>query len=325
MHYSSVRETSKPNENWVENCKENMQSLRKNFKVVATGLTVGMISFMMMSGNAAPVNTDYVIDDNMSGVSSVSTSVKTSLLLVPPFDKSKVVKTLTAESPLSDAKKLVENIDGKTIELHDKVEAKKEAERKAIEEKARKEAEAKAKKEAEEKAKKAIEEKAAREKKERAAVEAKAKKEREARSSKTSRSGNRSSNLGKGEGSIINCADPSGDKGLQPWVAQMRTVVKNKFGISNIGGTRPGDPRDHGKGLALDVMVPVGSQLGDDVANWAISNMKDLNLHYVIWEQQIYGDYNKKWKWMEDRGNKTANHYDHVHLSFHTGSGKCVS
>lgn len=284
-----------------------MQSLRKNFKVVATGLTVGMISFMMMSGNAAPVNTDYVIDDNMSGVSSVSADVKASILLVPPFDKSKVVKTLTAESPLSDAKKLVENIDGKTIELHDKVEAKKEAERKAAEEKARNEAEAKAKKEAEEKA--------AREKKEREVAEAKAKKEREARSS----------NPGKGEGSIINCANPSGDKGLQPWVAQMRTVIKNKFGISNIGGTRPGDPLDHGKGLALDVMVPVGSQLGDDVANWAISNMKDLNLYYVIWEQQIYGDYNKKWKWMEDRGNKTANHYDHVHLSFHTGSGKCVS
>ena len=64
-------------------------------------------------------------------------------------------------------------------------------------------------------------------------------------------------------------------------------------------------------------LVPVGSQLGDDVANYAVNSMGNHKISYVIWEQQIYGDWDHQWKQMEDRGSVTANHYDHVHVSFY--------
>ena len=96
----------------------------------------------------------------------------------------------------------------------------------------------------------------------------------------------------------------------------------NKFGITNIGGYREGDPEDHGKGLAVDVMVPTNSELGDQVAQYAIDNMDRAGISYIIWKQQFYMPVNNiygpanTWNQMPDRGGDTANHYDHVHISF---------
>ena len=105
-------------------------------------------------------------------------------------------------------------------------------------------------------------------------------------------------------------------------VETFRQEIAAKFGITNIGGYRAGDPDDHGKGLAVDVMVPTSSQLGDQVAQYAIDNMDRAGISYVIWKQQfympvdnIYGPANT-WNQMPDRGGDTANHYDHVHISF---------
>lgn len=112
------------------------------------------------------------------------------------------------------------------------------------------------------------------------------------------------------------------DPNLQPQAEAFRQEVAAKFGITNIGGYREGDPDDHGKGLAVDVMVPTSSQLGDQVAQYAIDNMDRAGISYVIWKQQfympvdnIYGPANT-WNQMPDRGGDTANHYDHVHVSF---------
>ena len=112
------------------------------------------------------------------------------------------------------------------------------------------------------------------------------------------------------------------DPNLQPQAEAFRQEIVAKFGITNIGGYRAGDPDDHGKGLAVDVMVPTSSQLGDQVAQYAIDNMDRAGISYVIWKQQfympvdnIYGPANT-WNQMPDRGGDTANHYDHVHISF---------
>ena len=112
------------------------------------------------------------------------------------------------------------------------------------------------------------------------------------------------------------------DPHLQPQAQAFRQEIAAKFGITNIGGYRAGDPDDHGKGLAVDVMVPTSSQLGDQVAQYAIDNMDRAGISYVIWKQQfympvdnIYGPANT-WNQMPDRGGDTANHYDHVHISF---------
>ena len=112
------------------------------------------------------------------------------------------------------------------------------------------------------------------------------------------------------------------DPNLQPQAEAFRQEIAAKFGITNIGGYRAGDPDDHGKGLAVDVMVPTSSQLGDQVGQYAIDNMDRAGISYVIWKQQfympvdnIYGPANT-WNQMPDRGGDTANHYDHVHISF---------
>ena len=112
------------------------------------------------------------------------------------------------------------------------------------------------------------------------------------------------------------------DPHLQPQAEAFRQEIATKFGITNIGGYREGDPDDHGKGLAVDVMVPTSSQLGDQVAQYAIDNMDRAGISYVIWKQQfymsvdnMYGPANT-WNQMPDRGGDTANHYDHVHISF---------
>ena len=112
------------------------------------------------------------------------------------------------------------------------------------------------------------------------------------------------------------------DPHLQPQAEAFRQEIAAKFGITNIGGYREGDPEDHGKGLAVDVMVPTNSELGDQVAQYAIDNMDRAGISYIIWKQQfympvdnIYGPANT-WNQMPDRGGDTANHYDHVHISF---------
>jgi hypothetical protein len=119
------------------------------------------------------------------------------------------------------------------------------------------------------------------------------------------------------------CPLPSGDSNLQAWPRVVRSLVSEKFSPLSIGGYRAGDPRDHGKGLALDIMVPVGGSMGDSVAAWAVGNMKELNLSYVIWKQRIWLAGKSGWQSMADRGSITANHFDHVHLSFKPGSGTC--
>ena len=112
------------------------------------------------------------------------------------------------------------------------------------------------------------------------------------------------------------------DPNLQPQAEAFRQEIAAKFGITNIGGYREGDPEDHGKGLAVDVMVPTNSELGDQVAQYAIDNMDRAGISYIIWKQQFYMPVNNiygpanTWNQMPDRGDDTANHNDHVHISF---------
>ena len=108
----------------------------------------------------------------------------------------------------------------------------------------------------------------------------------------------------------------------QTQAAALRQDVAAQFGLTDIGGYREGDPQDHGQGLAVDVMVPVGSEVGNQVAQYAVDNISNAGISYVIYRQQfyapvdnIYGPANT-WNQMPDRGSVTENHYDHVHVSF---------
>ena len=112
------------------------------------------------------------------------------------------------------------------------------------------------------------------------------------------------------------------DPHLQPQAEAFRQDVAAQFGLTDIGGYREGDPQDHGQGLAVDVMVPVGSEVGNQVAQYAVDNISNAGISYIIYRQQfyapvdnIYGPANT-WNQMPDRGSITENHYDHVHVSF---------
>jgi hypothetical protein len=74
---------------------------------------------------------------------------------------------------------------------------------------------------------------------------------------------------------------------------------------------------DHPKGRALDFMVDRAT--GDKLAACAIRNREELGISYVIWRQRI--DTGSGFRLMPDRGGATANHFDHVHISFKPGSG----
>ena len=113
----------------------------------------------------------------------------------------------------------------------------------------------------------------------------------------------------------------SENAGLQPQTAAFKEEIANLFGITSFSGYRPGDSGDHGKGLAIDFMVPESSELGDKVAEYAIQNMASRGISYIIWKQRFYAPFDSKygpantWNPMPDRGSVTENHYDHVHVS----------
>jgi hypothetical protein len=84
------------------------------------------------------------------------------------------------------------------------------------------------------------------------------------------------------------------------------------YGVAGRAGTS-----DHPGGKAVDFMV--NRATGDALAACALKNKDALGISYVIWEQRI--NFGSGWQPMEDRGGVTANHFDHVHVSFGSGGG----
>jgi hypothetical protein len=98
-------------------------------------------------------------------------------------------------------------------------------------------------------------------------------------------------------------------------VAVHRAVCAAFPQVTSYGGVRAGDDGYHGSGQALDIMV-TGST-GDQIAEFVRANAAALGVSEVIWSQKIWTVQRSSegWRWMEDRGSTTANHYDHVHVS----------
>lgn len=104
------------------------------------------------------------------------------------------------------------------------------------------------------------------------------------------------------------------ESGLLPNAVNGYRAVCAKFPeVKTFGGRRPGTGSDHNTGEAVDIMI-TGST-GDRIADYLIQNQGALNVKYVIWKQRIWMP-GQGWKGMEDRGDATANHFDHVHASF---------
>lgn len=101
--------------------------------------------------------------------------------------------------------------------------------------------------------------------------------------------------------------------GTQPHVAQVGNFLGKMFGITEIGGALGRGNDDHGAGLAVDLMTSDPAN-GDAIADFVLANQERFGVTYVIWQQR-YND-GSGWSPMEDLGSPTANHYDHVHVSF---------
>ena len=218
-----------------------------------------------------------------------------------------------AKAKEAEAKKVAETKATTDIKLKQEAEAKaKEAEAKKVAE-TKATADAKLKQEAE--AKKAAELKAKQDAK---AKEAETKKAAEAKQTTTIAGG-------LPEVTAAELADPT-MKGLTPHTKKMKVALAKKFGITSFSLFRDGDDdgtgHGHNSGMAVDFMVPVNSAQGDQLAEYLTKHMDELGVYYIIWKQRfympqqnIYGPANT-WNIMPNRGGVTANHYDHVHVSF---------
>lgn len=101
--------------------------------------------------------------------------------------------------------------------------------------------------------------------------------------------------------------------GVKPHAAQVGHHIAGKFDVNDIGGaTGRGGSGEHPLGLALDFMVDTAT--GNALADYVLANRQAFGVTYVIWRQR-YND-GSGWSAMEDRGSPTANHMDHVHVSF---------
>jgi hypothetical protein len=106
------------------------------------------------------------------------------------------------------------------------------------------------------------------------------------------------------------------ESGLVANAISVHRAVCSAFpAVTSFGGVRPGDGGEHGTGNALDIMVTGAT--GDQVAEWARANASELGISEVIWSQRIWTVQRSSegWRYMEDRGSTTANHYDHVHVT----------
>lgn len=102
---------------------------------------------------------------------------------------------------------------------------------------------------------------------------------------------------------------------VKPHVREAAIELGSRFGIGTVGGVgaRP-NASDHPAGYALDFFTSKAQ--GDALAQAAIDNASRLKVKYIIWQQAIWKPSTGRWDRMADRGSVTANHYDHVHISF---------
>lgn len=105
--------------------------------------------------------------------------------------------------------------------------------------------------------------------------------------------------------------------GLRKHSAWSTRVIKQRYRVATVGGYRASSG-DHGQHLAADFMVYSKAAKGYKAARFARKHRRQLNVTYVIWNQRIWSVERARegWRLMADAGSPTANHKDHVHVSF---------
>lgn len=108
---------------------------------------------------------------------------------------------------------------------------------------------------------------------------------------------------------------------------ETKSIARELFEVAKKAGHEvwyiwgQGTSAEHKTGLALDLMVR-NEAAGDFVRDYLWTHRKRLRLRHVIWEQHITSTVTQPGvrRKMADRGNPTANHYDHIHCWHFAGS-----
>lgn len=114
------------------------------------------------------------------------------------------------------------------------------------------------------------------------------------------------------------------EAGLQGNTILLSRLLSHMFPqVGSIGGYRADNLPDHPSGLALDVMIPnpmspTGIALGNTITAFLMKNADKLNVDYTIWRQTFRAADGRS-NVMEDRGDPTQNHFDHVHVTTKPG------
>ncbi len=102
--------------------------------------------------------------------------------------------------------------------------------------------------------------------------------------------------------------------GVSPNVVAVHQAVCANFPELTSYGTFRGDG-EHAQGLAIDIMV--SGDRGWQVADFVRAHYSELGVSYIMYSQRIWSvdRGSEGWRYVEDRGSATANHYDHVHVT----------
>lgn len=103
--------------------------------------------------------------------------------------------------------------------------------------------------------------------------------------------------------------DSIGANGVYTYLMNIAKQLMSKYNMVFTSGLRPGDPYDHGKGLAVDIALP-GVTNGSPIYRQAAEDaIKMPGVKYVI-TNGMWKHKGKSWvKWPD------GDHYDHVHIS----------
>lgn len=103
--------------------------------------------------------------------------------------------------------------------------------------------------------------------------------------------------------------------GLQPEAMVVYRAVMSRWAVKNVGGWRAYSRSVHQFGRAIDFMTYSNTAQGYAIRNFVVAHAKEFGIDHVIYRQHIWTPYNPHWRLMEDRGNPTDNHMDHVHVA----------
>lgn len=122
---------------------------------------------------------------------------------------------------------------------------------------------------------------------------------------------------GSGAAPAVSIGGPAVEPHVQGFANVACRDVGCPFEVGTYNGHQPS------ANLAIDMMMSIagtvpadGGAHGTKMADYGITNADAHRVEYVIWRQRINTRDGRGWRFMEDRGSITQNHYDHVHVSF---------